>query len=166
MRENKLKLHTGTFTAMQFLSVQAPPHAQEFEAGAESDLQLLSRSVSAAPEQDAESGIVVPPVPETLEETGLAASTLQQLILKMLYSRGDVLGRELSEAMGLKFSLIEGIIEFLKQQHFLQAKKSLGMGNSTVLFALTRNGPERWRESAWRAISTPVPRRCRCINIP
>ena len=79
-------------------------------------------------------------MPETLEDTGLAASMVQQLILKMLYSRGDMLGRELSEALGLKFSLIEGIIEFFKQQHFIQAKKSLGMGNSTVLFALTETG--------------------------
>ena len=66
--------------------------------------------------------------------------SLQQLILKMLYSRGDMLGRELSEALGLKFSLIEGIIDFFKHQHFIEAKKSLGMGNSTVLFALTETG--------------------------
>ena len=98
------------------------------------------------PEEDPARASVVPPVPETLEDTGLAATLVQQLILKMLYSRGDMLGRELSEALGLKFSLIEETIEFLKRQHFIEAKKSLGMGNSTVLFALTDTGKNAARE--------------------
>ena len=63
-----------------------------------------------------------------------------------MYSRGDMLGRELSEALGLKFSLIEEIIEFLKRQHFIEAKKSLGMGSSTVLYALTDTGKNAARE--------------------
>ena len=67
---------------------------------------------SLARKEESEDASVVPPVPETLEDTGLARVVLQQLILKMLYSRGDMLGRELSEALGLKFSLIEGIIDF------------------------------------------------------
>ncbi len=87
-----------------------------------------------------------PPVPQTVEDTGLASSVLEQLILKLLYSRGEVLGRDLSEALGLKFSLIEEIVEFLKRQHLIQAKKSLGMGNSTSLFALTETGRNQARE--------------------
>jgi len=43
-------------------------------------------------------------------------------VMKLLYSRGDLLGRDLSEALGLKFSLIEELIEFLKRQHFIQRK--------------------------------------------
>ena len=123
-------------------------------------LELLSRSQSGGPKEDSEDASVVPPVPETLQETGLAESTLQQLILKMLYARGDMLGRELSEALGLKFSLIEGTIDFFKQQHFIQAKKSLGMGNSTVLFALTetgRNAARECMESNQYAGLAPVP---------
>jgi hypothetical protein len=42
--------------------------------------------------------------------------------------------------------LIEGIIEFLRRQHFIEAKKSLGMGSSTVLFALTDAGKNAARE--------------------
>jgi hypothetical protein len=122
---------------------------------AASGLEQLSRSLSAPPAETPighgqagpdQNGAIVPPVPETLEETGLAASVVQQLALKMLYARGDMLGRELSEALGLKFSLIEGIIDFFKQQHFIQAKKSLGMGNSTVLFALADTGRNFVRE--------------------
>jgi hypothetical protein len=87
-----------------------------------------------------------PPVPETLEDAGLPGSMLEQLILKMLYARGELLGRDLSQAMGLKFSLIEDFLEFLKRQYLIQAKTSMGMGNSTTLFTLTETGRTQARE--------------------
>ncbi len=97
-------------------------------------------------EIQAEEQTITPPLPETLEETGLARSVVEQLVMKLLYARGDMLGRDLSEALGLKFSLIEELIEFLKRQHFIQAKTSLGMGASTSLFALTETGRTYARE--------------------
>jgi len=105
--------------------------------------QTIVRPTEASP---AESSAVVPKAPETLEETGVAASVLHQLILKTFYSRGDMLGGELADRLGLKFSLIEGIIDSFKHQRFLEAKKSMGMGNSTVLFALTDTGRNHARE--------------------
>ena len=131
---------------MQPASVLSTSTSEELEQSAAGDLAQLSRSLAAMPQLDSESAGVVPPVPETLEDTGLTASTMQQLILKKMYSQGDMLGRELSESLGLKFSLIEGIIEFLRRQHFIEAKKSLGMGSSTVLFALTDTGKNAARE--------------------
>ena len=148
---------------MQTVSILSPSTSEEVQQSAESDLELLSRSLSAAPQEEPENSSVAPPVPETLEDTGLTVSVLQQLILKKMYSRGDMLGRELSEGLGLKFSLIEAIIEFLKRQHFMEAKKSLGMGSSTVLYALTDTGKTPL-VNAWRAISTPVRRRFRWRN--
>ena len=98
-------------------------------------------------EAQSEDQPVVPPLPETIEDTGLAGSVIEQLILKLLYTRGDLLGRELSEALGLKFSLVEGFLDFFKRQHFIQVKKSLGMGDSTSLFALTETGRNAAREA-------------------
>ncbi len=94
-----------------------------------------------------EDNVLAPPLPETLEDTGLSGSVIEQLILKLLYSRGDLLGRDLSEAMGLKFSLVEGFLEIFKRNHFIQVKKSMGMGNSTSVFALTDAGRSAARES-------------------
>ena len=131
---------------MQPASVLPTQNLEELEGSSANDLELLSRSLSATPQQESESAGAVPPVPETLEDTGLTVSTLHQLILKKMYAQGDMLGRELSEGLGLKFSLIEGIIEFLRRQHFIEAKKSLGMGSSTVLFALTDTGKNAARE--------------------
>ncbi len=89
---------------------------------------------------------LIPPVPETLDDTGLAQSVVEQLIFKMLYSRGDLLGRDLSTALGLKFSLIEALIETMKRQHLIEVKRSLGMGASTAVFALSEAGRNHARE--------------------
>jgi DNA-binding MarR family transcriptional regulator len=88
----------------------------------------------------------VPPVPETIEETGLSPSVIEQLICKLLYFRGEQLGREVATAAGLKFSLIEAMIESLKHQYFIQVKRSLGMGSSTSVLSLTEAGREHTRE--------------------
>lgn len=88
----------------------------------------------------------IPPVPGTLEDTGLSASLLEHLIFKLLYFRGDILGLDLANAMGLKFSVIERIVEGLKHQHLLQVKRSMGLGNSSALFALSESGRSVARE--------------------
>ena len=94
-----------------------------------------------------EPGIFTPPEPESLEQTGLAESTIEQLILKILYFRGDVYGQELSAATGLRFSVIQDTVEQLKLRHHVQVKRSLGMGNVAAVFALTETGRARAREA-------------------
>src|SRR4051812_28397391 len=60
-----------------------------------------------------------PPVPETLAEAGLSESVVEQLILKYLHFRDETIGRDLSDALGLKFSLIDAIIDNLKRHHLV-----------------------------------------------
>jgi hypothetical protein len=107
----------------------------------EENLSLLNLAIQTEDQN------LAPPLPETLEDTGLAGSVIEQLVLKLLYSRGDMLGRDLSEALGLKFSLVEAFLEFFKRNHFIQVKKSMGMGNSTSVFALTETGRSAAREA-------------------
>ncbi len=89
---------------------------------------------------------VVPPVPETLEDTGVAASTFEQLILKYLYFRGELAGREVAQLLGLPFSLIDALLESQKRHHLVLVKKSLGIGNSSASFSLTEAGRNLARE--------------------
>lgn len=93
-----------------------------------------SGAVDDGPEQ------LVPPVPETIEHTGVAPGLIEQLILKALYYKGEVIGRELASDLGLRFSVIEGLIETLKRNNLLGVKSSLGMGAISSRFALTENG--------------------------
>ena len=85
--------------------------------------------------------------PESIADTGLPESTLEQLILKILYFRGDVYGQDLSQAIGLQFSVIQDLVDGLKLQHLLQVKRSMGMGHIGAVLALTDAGRARAREA-------------------
>ena len=103
---------------------------------------------------------VTPPVPESIEETGIAASIIEHLILKYLYFRGELLGREIASLLGLQFSLIDEMLETMKRQHHIGVKKSLGLGNSSGVFMLTESGRNLTREYLENNLYTgpaPVP---------
>lgn len=83
---------------------------------------------------------VVPPIPESLEETGVPLSILEHLILKYLYFRGELVGRDIAGLLGFPFSLIDETMESFKRQHFVAVRKSLGIGNISGVFTLTEAG--------------------------
>jgi predicted ATPase with chaperone activity len=85
-------------------------------------------------------------MPESLEDTGIPLAVIEQLILKFLYFRGEVMGKDLAGLLGLQYSLINELLETLKRQHHVGIKKSLGMGNSSGIFALTESGRSLTRE--------------------
>jgi predicted ATPase with chaperone activity len=89
---------------------------------------------------------VVPPVPESLTDTGIARAVFEQLILKYLYFRGELAGREIAKLIGFPFSLISDILETFKRQHLVEVKKSMGIGASSAAFTLTESGRNLGRE--------------------
>lgn len=118
---------------------------------------ISAKSDGAAANTDAG---VIPPVPETMEETGIASAIIEQLILKYLYFRGEMLGRDIASQLGLQFSLIDELLETFKRQHYVGVKKSLGMGNSSGVFQLTEAGRNLTREHLENNLYTgpaPVP---------
>ena len=130
------------------------------------DLLSLAAAVSEDPgvlEQLPEAAAepeLIPPVPETIEQTGLSAATLEQLLLKMLYFRGEVSGRDLSKAIGLRFSLFESLLDEMKRSQLVQVKRSLGLGSVSAQFSLTESGRTHAREyleSHQYAGPAPVP---------
>jgi hypothetical protein len=88
----------------------------------------------------------IPPVPESLDDAGVTTSTIEHLILKYLYFRGELVGREVSRLLGFPFSLIDDLMENLKRQHYVGVRKSLGVGNTSAIFALTEAGRALARE--------------------
>ena len=87
-----------------------------------------------------------PREPESIEETGLGETTIEHLILKILYFRGELYGQDLSNAIGLKFSVIQELVETLKLSHQVVVKRSMGMGSVGALLALSEAGRARARE--------------------
>ncbi len=89
---------------------------------------------------------ILPPIPASLEELAIPPAIVEQLLLKYLYFRGELLGREMGSLLGLSFSLIDEMLENLKRQHYVGVKKSLGMGNMSGIFTLTESGRNLARE--------------------
>jgi predicted ATPase with chaperone activity len=89
---------------------------------------------------------VVPPVPDSIEDSGIPPSIIEHLILKYLYFRGELVGRDIGSLIGFPFSLIDDTLEMFKRQHFVGVKKSLGMGNMSGVFFLTEQGRNLARE--------------------
>ena len=81
-----------------------------------------------------------PPVPETMEHTGLSSKLIEQLIVKLIYYRGGMVGRELAEELGLQFSVIDVILDELKRNHHVTVKSSLGVGMISARFELSDSG--------------------------
>ena len=103
-------------------------------------------AIDTAPQLSSLAQEITPPIPETIQECGLPEAMIEQLIMKTLYFRNETIGREISVSLGLKFSVIESIMEYLKHQHLVQVRRSLGLGNISAVYALTDNGRTVARE--------------------
>ena len=101
---------------------------------------LRNLSMGAAGSKEELAPVLAPAVPESLEETGLKDTFIESLILKILYFRGEITGRQLGSAIALKYSLIEPILDNLKRLQLIAVKKSLGMGSVSGTYHLADAG--------------------------
>ena len=103
--------------------------------------------IPLGPEQAAESSPLIPPPPDSIEETGLTEEGLTDLILKTLYTRGARRGKEISDTLALSFSIIDDILLTLQHAQLLEVRGSSGHGREGYTFAITGAGIERAREA-------------------
>ena len=106
-----------------------------------------------------------PPIPETLEETGLTQNLLIQLLLKHAFFRDTFSTREMTMALKISPRLVEPIIAYLKKQNLLYVRPRDALANRAKLsmemyYALTeqgRNMAEQALESNRYVGPAPVP---------
>jgi len=109
-------------------------------AGWLSNIRNLSLGATGSKEKEEAPPVMAPAAPESLEETGLKDTFIEALILKILYFRGEITGRQLANAIALKYSLIEPIMDNLKRLQIVAVKKSLGMGSVSATYFLADAG--------------------------
>lgn len=121
-------------------------------------------AVATAAATDAATGVAsdatAPPIPQTLEATGLSDSLVGDLLLKVLYQRGALRGDRLAEIVALPFAIIDDLLLDRQQQHLIEVLKALGHGRSGYTFSLTDEGRSRARsalESSRYVGPAPVP---------
>jgi DNA-binding PadR family transcriptional regulator len=85
----------------------------------------------------------VPIEPRTIEEAGLTTSNVEGLILKLLLSRGDTVGRTISDHIKLPFGTIEDLLRDMKSDQLVVHKGSAPLND--YVFQLTDMGRERAR---------------------
>nr|MDQ3309414.1 hypothetical protein [Gemmatimonadota bacterium] len=98
-------------------------------------------NIAPAPEQ------VVPPVPESIRDTGLSAEAINDLLLKTLYVQGPRTGQQLVEFVCLPFDLLDMQLMDSQQRRFVEVKGTSGHGRLGYTFNLTGQGRERAREA-------------------
>jgi hypothetical protein len=104
------------------------------------------------------------PTPITrVEETGLTALWLQDLVLKIIYFGGYLTGFRVAEETALPFSgVIDQILDSLKRDKLVEVRSSqqMGLGEGAYTYAITGAGIARAREALDRnqyAGPAPVP---------
>jgi predicted ATPase with chaperone activity len=101
--------------------------------------QTLDWDSGSAPE--------APSSPENLQQTGLSTGFLNELILRTLYSRGGMLGLDLSKHLCLPFRVIEESLTFLKHEKAVEVLGGDLIGSVSYRFNLTDLGRRRAQES-------------------
>ena len=97
--------------------------------------------------------IALPPAPRTIEETGLPFSFVCDLLLKVLYFNGSMLGREIALHTCLPFAFIETTLRFLADEGYCSSTgvhtATLEPGepiNAGMQHAISSSGRQRARE--------------------
>jgi predicted ATPase with chaperone activity len=87
-----------------------------------------------------------PPVPESLEDTGLTAAMVSDLITKTLYLQGARSGMELEAFLRLPFAILDPLLMELQQRRLMEVRSSEGHGRIGYTFDITAEGRARARE--------------------
>lgn len=102
-----------------------------------------------------------PPQVKSLEDSGLTPGFLQDLVLKLLYFRGQMGGNEIADAIHLPFQNVIGkVMEFLRREQYVEVIGSGGLTAATFQYSITGKGGERARERLERTTyvgPAPVP---------
>ncbi len=93
-----------------------------------------------------EMGRSAPPVPQSIEATGLKPSYVSDLILKTLYRFGALSGEMLSRRILLPYSLLDDQILALQQRKMMEVRGTEGHGRRSYVFDLSGEGRARSRE--------------------
>ena len=87
----------------------------------------------------------VPPVPASIEATGLGTDQIEQLLIKTLHN-GEASGITVADKMRLPFTLLEPIVERVRNERLVEVKGSAGSGAASYRYALTDLGRDRARQ--------------------
>ena len=106
--------------------------------------ELFARVHDLLGDEDGEdAGEFRPKIPRDVQETGLTNTEIEQLILKILFSYGQLSGRAICGQLKLPFPIVEPLLKAMKQDQLIQFKGTAAIGDYE--FAITDLGRDRAR---------------------
>jgi predicted ATPase with chaperone activity len=101
----------------------------------------------------------MPPAPQTVEQTGVPAELVQQLIYKTLHLSGELTGAELAERLGVLFSVIDPFLDQMKRERHAEISGA-AIASQAYTYRLTQTGHSRaagYAEHSQYVGKLPVP---------
>jgi hypothetical protein len=105
----------------------------------------MSASIATMPLRDESRMTPVPPVPRTIEDTGLAPDQIEQLLIKTMYG-AEATGMAIADRTRLPYALIEPLIERLRAALLIEVRGASGSGTAGYRYSLTDLGRDRARQ--------------------
>ena len=102
----------------------------------------LSRHVAVA-DWDGNPAPEAPLAPESLKESGLLSGFVCDLLLRTIYARGVMVGRDIGQYLCLPFKVIREPLKFLKDEKLIQVDGGDLVGDVSYRFSLTDLGRAR-----------------------
>ena len=87
-----------------------------------------------------------PPIPKTIEDTGLEQSFLADLIMKHILFLGEFKLSDLSKRIKLPISIIDPLVETLQREKMLEVKGGSGLSRVSYRYGITGIGRSRASE--------------------
>lgn len=135
----------------QTTSNQSPRKLKNLGKRQTSQLEDRSRA-SGEPTTQVPTSRWHPPAIGSIEDTGLSKLNVADLVLKVLYSGGDMTGHAISDVIKLPFNgVLDGIIDFLKREQLIDFGTGGGIGEGSYRYVITIKGAERAREALLRS---------------
>lgn len=100
----------------------------------------------SAPRTAHHTRVTLPPAPQTLEDTGLSATFLMELVAKTMFQLGLTRLTELSAQLRLSSTVVETVCQFMRRESLLEVTRR-GQHEADVQFDLTSAG--RTRAAEW-----------------
>ncbi|HEY2787492.1 MAG TPA: ATPase [Fimbriiglobus sp.] len=84
-----------------------------------------------------------PTSPDSIREAGLTGAFIGEMILRTIYARGPMVGRDLGQYLCLPFKVIREPLKFLKDEKLIQIDGGDLVGEVSYRFSLTDLGRQR-----------------------
>src|SRR5690242_10777295 len=101
-----------------------------------------------------------PRMPQTLDDTGLTSTMVDDLLLKRLFLGGPQTAGSLADKLALPFLVVLSNLSELRRLHHTHVTGSQGYGERNYVYVLTEEGEERARTAFERSMydgPAPVP---------